>query len=58
MKTLRRGARRLGGWWPTMLEVCGIALVTTGLNEVYEPAALVFIGAVLVFVAQGMERRE
>lgn len=41
-----------------MLEVCGIALVTTGLNEVYEPAALVFIGAVLVFVAQGMERRE
>lgn len=36
----------------------GLALVTVGIGQVYEPAALVFAGAALVFVAQGMEPRE
>lgn len=41
-----------------LLEVVGLALVAIGLHEVYEPAALIFAGAALVFVAQGMERDE
>jgi hypothetical protein len=29
-----------------------------GLHEIYSPAAFIFAGAALVFVAQGMEREE
>lgn len=36
-------------------EVTGFALVTAGLHQVYEPAAFVFAGAALIFLAQGME---
>lgn len=40
------------------LEVVGLALVAIGLHGVYVPASFIFTGAAVVFVAQGMERRE
>lgn len=43
---------------PAVAEVIGLALIGAGLHRVYEPAALIFAGAALVFVAQGMERDE
>ena len=49
---------RTHGLRPAALELAGGLLVTSGLYQVYEPAAFVFAGAALVFVAQGMERRE
>lgn len=42
----------------SLLEVVGLALVAIGLHEVYVPASLIFTGAALIFVAQGMERGE
>jgi len=42
----------------TLLEVVGLALVAIGLHEVYVPASLIFTGAAVVFVAQGLERPE
>ena len=47
--------RRLPAW---LLEIVGLALVAMGLYEVYVPASLIFTGAALVVVAQGMERHE
>lgn len=41
-----------------LTELVGLGLVTLGLHQIYEPAALVFGGAALVFIAQGMGRRE
>jgi len=38
------------------MEVVGLSLVTAGVHEAYPPAAFVFAGAALVFLAQGMER--
>ena len=49
---------RTHGLRPVALELAGGLLVTAGLYQVYEPAALIFAGAALVFVAQGMERGE
>lgn len=39
-------------------ELVGFGLVAIGVHEIYPPAALIFAGAALVFVAQGLERRE
>jgi hypothetical protein len=39
-------------------ELVGLGLVAAGLHQFSEPAALVFAGASLIFIAQGMERRE
>lgn len=43
---------------PTAAELAGLSLATAGLHQVYPPAALIFAGAALVFVAQGMEHGE
>jgi|GEM_PF-5362262 len=40
----------------SLLEVVGLALVAIGLNEVYVPASVIFTGAALLFIAQGLER--
>ncbi len=58
MSQIRRWLR-----WPLVgralaVEGAGLALVTTGLHQIFEPAAFVFAGAALVFIAQGMERRQ
>ncbi len=46
--------------WPMVrnatCEIAGLALIVLGLHQVYEPAALIFAGACLVFVAQDLER--
>lgn len=42
----------------SLLEVVGLALVAIGLHELNVPASLVFTGAALIVVAQGMERHE
>lgn len=42
----------------TVFEVLGLSLLAVGLHEVYPPAALIFAGAALIFIAQGMERGE
>lgn len=41
-----------------VIEVTGLWLLTTGVHQVYEPAAFIFAGAALVVLAQGMERDE
>ncbi|MCK6564691.1 MAG: hypothetical protein L6Q80_08080 [Dehalococcoidia bacterium] len=46
---------RLG---PAALELAGALLVIAGLFQIYEPAAFIFTGAAIVFIAQGMERDE
>lgn len=38
------------------LEASGLGLTALGINELSTPAALIFAGAALVFIAQGMER--
>ena len=43
---------------PTAAELAGLSIVTAGLHQVYAPAGLIFAGAALVFIAQGMERHE
>lgn len=58
MSHIRRWLR-----WPLArralaVEGAGLALATAGLHQMYEPAAFVFAGAALVFIAQGLERRE
>lgn len=58
MGIFRRVARAARSPHPRPLEVIGLALVTVGIGQVYEPAALVFAGAALVFIAQGLEQRE
>jgi len=40
------------------LEVVGFSGVAVGIHQVYPPAALIFAGATLVLIAQGMERHE
>lgn len=42
----------------SLIELAGMGLATTGIHEVYPPAALVFVGAALACIAQGMERGE
>lgn len=42
----------------TAVEFFGLSLITSGLHEIYAPAALLFAGAALVLIAQGMERHE
>jgi hypothetical protein len=40
------------------VEGAGLTLVATGLQQMYEPAAFVFAGVALVFIAQGLEHSE
>jgi hypothetical protein len=42
----------------TLVEVAGCASMAVGVHEIYPPAALIFAGAALVFIAQGMEPHE
>lgn len=42
----------------TLVEVAGCAFMAAGVHEIYPPAALIFAGAALVFIAQGLERGE
>jgi len=49
---------RTHGLRAVALELAGALLVIAGLHQVYEPAALVFAGAALIFIAQGLERSE
>lgn len=56
MSHIRRWLR-----WPLAdralaVEGAGLTLVTAGLYQMYEPAAFVFAGVALVFIAQGVER--
>lgn len=56
MESLRRMVCRGYSLPAGVLEVAGGLLVSAGLYQVYVPAALVFAGAALVFIAQGLER--
>lgn len=49
---------RTHGLGPAALELAGALLVIAGLFQIYEPAAFIFTGAAIVFIAQGMERDE
>lgn len=58
MSHIRRWLR-----WPLVgralaVEGAGFVLVTAGLHQMYEPVAFVFAGVALVFIAQGLERRQ
>ncbi len=58
MEKLKQMLGRTHGLCAVVLELAGALLVIAGLHQVYEPAARVFAGAALVFVADGMEPRE
>jgi len=58
VERLRQILGRTQGLRPAALELAGGLLVAGGLYQIYEPAAFVFAGAALVFIAQGMERGE
>ncbi len=58
MKKLRQMPVRTHRLGAVALELAGALLVITGLYQVYPPAALVFAGVTLVFIAQGLERRQ
>lgn len=49
---------RIARFAAAALEVVGFSGVAVGVHQVYPPAALIFAGAALVFIAQGTERRE
>lgn len=56
---MRRARMLLSGTaWAAVSETAGFAVIAAGLREIYPPAALIFAGAALVFLAQGMGRRE
>lgn len=40
------------------VELLGLGLVCVGIVQVSEPAAMIFAGGALVFIAQGMEGGE
>ena len=46
--------KRVVGKLPLVVELTGAAFAASGVNEIYPPAALIFAGAALVFIAQGM----
>lgn len=50
--------KRVVGRLPLLAELTGAAFVASGVYEIYPPAALIFAGTALVFIAQGMERGE
>ena len=52
------GHRRIVPGRATVVEATGLCLAIAGLQQIYEPAALIFAGAALVLLAQGMERPE
>lgn len=54
---MARLLRALGRARVSVVEVAGGSLVAVGVYQVYPPAAFIFAGAALVFIAQGMERR-
>lgn len=56
MRPLVRLALALGRFRSSVMELAGLALVGAGVEQIYPPAALVFAGAALIFIAQGMER--
>jgi hypothetical protein len=46
--------------WPVAgralaVELAGLTFVAVGLYEIYQPAAVIFAGSALVFIAQGLE---
>ena len=38
------------------MEAAGLLLMASGIDAMSTPAALIFVGAALVFIAQGVER--
>lgn len=58
MKRLRRLFVQLVAHRSNAVELAGLGLVAIGVGDIYLPASLVFIGAALILVAQGMERHE
>lgn len=56
MNLIRRWRRWTLVGRPLAVEGAGLALVTAGLHQMYEPAAFIFAGTALVFIAQGLER--
>ena len=58
MKRLRQLLRRVISFRSNAAELIGLGLIATGVGDIYLPAGLVFVGAALVFLAQGMERHE
>lgn len=55
---MTRVGHRLRAAVPLAAETLGFGLAAIGLYQVYPPAALIFAGAALVFIAQGLERDE
>lgn len=49
-------SRAIGRVLGICLEVMGLGSIAAGLHQVYPPAAFIFVGVALVFIAQGMER--
>ncbi|MBI2764847.1 MAG: hypothetical protein HYX53_02920 [Chloroflexi bacterium] len=55
MKRLRRLFLPVAAHRSNAVELAGLVLIAIGVGDIYLPAGLVFVGAALVFVAQGME---
>lgn len=58
MKRLRRLLLDVVSHRSSALELAGVGLIAVGVSDIYLPAGIVFAGAALVFIAQGMERDE
>lgn len=58
MRPFKFGSGALRSWFVGTVEAAGLAFVAVGLHQIYDPEAFIFGGAVLVFVAQGMECHE
>lgn len=55
MRLLRRMLRWAFSGRALAAETGGLTLIIVGLHQIYEPAALVFAGAALALIAQGMD---
>lgn len=58
MSPFVRLALALDRFRSSAIELAGLVLVWAGIDQMYTPASLVFAGAALVFIAQGLERRK
>lgn len=58
MSLLKRLASMLARFRSSATETAGLVVVATGVEQIYPPAAFVFAGLALLFIAQGLERRE
>jgi len=58
MGLLVRLASKLSRLRSSAIELMGLLLIAVGFEHIYPPAAFIFAGAAMVFIAQGAERDE